>query len=115
MSEMYRYLLEQERILLRALENEGDLHEIYEYSKVQIAWISHERLVHLLVTLFFGGLLLVSFIGAIFLRNGYISVVFIILTILVLFYIVHYYRLENGVQRLYRISNQIYNQIYNEM
>lgn len=112
---MYRYLLEQEQILLRALEKEEELQKIYEYSKTQIAWLSHERLVHLIVTLFFGGLLSASFIGVFFLQNGYIYIVFIILTILVLFYIIHYYRLENGVQRLYRISNQLYDKINHPM
>ena len=108
---MYKYLLEQEKILIDALENENELREIYEYSKTQIAWISHERLVHLLVTLFFGMLLLISVFAAMLFKQIILSVLFVILAIVVIFYVVHYYRLENGVQRLYNISNQIYSKM----
>ena len=108
---MYKYLLEQEKILLNALKYEDDLEKIYEYSKTQIAWISHERLVHLLITLYFGMLVLISVFVAVILRYILLGVLFAILTIVFMFYIVHYYRLENGVQRLYKISNQIYNKI----
>ncbi|MGI6748108.1 MAG: hypothetical protein ACOX4V_07695 [Anaerovoracaceae bacterium] len=108
---MYKYLLEQEKILLNALKYEDDLEKIYEYSKTQIAWISHERLVHLLITLYFGMLVLISVFAAVILRYILLGVLFAILTIVFMFYIVHYYRLENGVQRLYKISNQIYNKI----
>ena len=108
---MYKYLLEQERFLLDTMKNGSNLEELYEYSKVQIAWISHERLVHLLVTLFIGGLLIMSLIGFILLQNKLIGLLSVILIILALFYIIHYYRLENGVQRLYKISNQIYHKI----
>ncbi|HHU18271.1 MAG TPA: hypothetical protein GXZ70_08725 [Clostridiales bacterium] len=104
-------MLEQEKILLNALKYEDDLEKIYEYSKTQIAWISHERLVHLLITLYFGMLVLISVFAAVILRYILLGVLFAILTIVFMFYIVHYYRLENGVQRLYKISNQIYNKI----
>lgn len=108
---MYKYLLEQEKILLDALKHEDDLEKIYEYSKTQIAWISHERLVHLLVTLYFGILVLISVFAAVILKYIMLGVLFAILTIVFMFYVVHYYRLENGVQRLYKISNQIYSKI----
>ncbi len=108
---MYKYLLEQEQLLLNAMKIGTNLEALYEYSKVQIAWISHERLVHLLVTFFISWLIILSFIGLMLLENLLIGLLFIILIILVLFYIVHYYRLENGVQRLYNISNQIHNKM----
>lgn len=108
---MYKYLLEQEKFLIDAIKNGTDLREIYEYSKTQIAWISHERLVHLLVTLFFGMLLLIIVFAAILLKHILLGVLFMILAIVVIFYVLHYYRLENGIQRLYNISNQIYSKI----
>lgn len=108
---MYKYLLEQEHILLNALKNETDLERFYEYSKTQIAWICHERFIHLLVTFFFGSLVLVSFAGALLLQLKSLYILFVLLTVLVVFYIIHYYRLENGVQRLYRIANSIYEKI----
>jgi len=113
---MYEYLLEQERIMIESLDKEEDLNklkEIYEYSKTQIAWISHERLVHLIVTLFTAWILLnIIFIADILKGNmTLIAVLFTIVMIVLMFYLVHYYRLENGVQRLYKTSNKIYNKI----
>jgi Flp pilus assembly protein TadB len=108
---MYKYLLEQEQFLLNAMKTETNLEELYEYSKVQITWISHERLVHLLVLLFTSWLLITAFIGFMLLENLLIGIFCIILTILVPFYVVHYYRLENGIQRLYKISNQIHHRM----
>lgn len=108
---MYKYLLEQEKILLDALKNDQHLEESYEYAKIQIAWLSHERLVHLLVTLFISFLLVLSSIGFLLLSNPLFGVMTILLMILVLFYLLHYYRLENGVQRLYKIANRIHTKI----
>ncbi len=108
---MYKYLLEQERILIMGLQSGKDLEKLYEYSRTQIAWVCHERLVHLIVTLFFGFLLLISASVTMFLGELLFGILFAILLVVVFFYVVHYYRLENGVQRLYLISNQIYDKI----
>jgi hypothetical protein len=64
----------------------------------------HERLVHLLVTLFValfallavGGLLLAPSLA-----TGALAALLLVLTAA---YILHYFRLENGVQRLYGLS-----------
>lgn len=108
---MVTYLLEQEKILLSALKDDENLVETYEYAKVQIVWLSHERLVHLLVTLFISFLLILSALGFLLLQNPLFGVMAILLMILVLFYLFHYYRLENGVQRLYKLANQIHGRI----
>ena len=109
---MYRYLLEQEKLLQEALEKDGNtkeaLGEAFAYAKVQIEWICHERLVHLLVTLFFGMTLLSAFVGLFLLQTPAMGVLFAILTILDVFYIVHYFKMENGTQRLYGLANEIY-------
>ena len=109
--EMYKYLLEQEQILLDVLKNNQDPEAAYEYAKVQIAWLSHERLVHLLVTLFISFVLILAALGFLLLQNPLFGVMALLLMILVLFYLFHYYRLENGVQRLYKIANQIHARI----
>lgn len=109
---MVKYLLEQEKILLDALNNNNNLEEAYEYAKVQIGWISHERLVHLLVTLFIGFVLILSALGFLLLQTPLFGVMAILLMTLLLFYLLHYYRLENGVQRLYKVANQIYGRIH---
>lgn len=108
---MYKYLLEQEQILLDVLKNNQDPEAAYEYAKVQIAWLSHERMVHLLVTLFISFVLILAALGFLLLQNPLFGVMAILLMILVLFYLFHYYQLENGVQRLYKIANQIHARI----
>ena len=109
---MVKYLLEQEQILLDVLKNNQDPETAYEYAKVQIAWLSHERLVHLLVTLFISFVLILAALGFLLLQNPLFGVMAILLMILVLFYLFHYYQLENGVQRLYKIASQIHARIH---
>ena len=67
---------------------------------IKIEFFQHERLIHLLVTLFYGLLTIVfMFFGFSFYLFFAIA---IILLIFLLFYVVHYFRLENGVQYLYK-------------
>ena len=66
---------------------------------------NHERLIHLLVTLFY------ALITIIFLALGFISIIFIIpffiLIIFLLFYIRHYFFLENKIHYLYSLYDKI--------
>ena len=78
-----------------------------EFHEQQVARMQHERLVHLLVTLFIGLFLLIS-VGLALLRPGWavaaLSTLFLALESA---YVVHYFRLENGVQRWYKLWNRI--------
>lgn len=85
---------------------------LYKYHIDRVRDFQHERLIHLLVTLFFGFLLLISLaafllvtINELCLTLGILTV---ILFILELAYIRHYYRLENGVQSLYKLTEKLY-------
>ena len=72
-----------------------------------IKFFQHERLIHLLVTIFLGIATILFFqIG---IQNELILflIIGIITLILFIFYIVHYYFLENSVQELYRHYNNI--------
>lgn len=67
---------------------------------VKIQFFQHERLIHLIVTIFYCLIMLIFMaLGTIFI--GFF-IVGIILLIFVIFYIIHYFRLENGVQYLYK-------------
>ena len=74
--------------------------KIKEEHLTKISFFMHERLVHLLVTLFYG---IFTFISLYFstLYPAFVIVFFIFLIIL-LFYVIHYFRLENGVQYMYK-------------
>lgn len=85
----------------------SDLEEL----KDKIGFFQHERLIHLLVTLFFAVFALV------FLAMGMISYIFLpiffILLIFLVFYILHYFFLENHVQYLYKIYDKMQEKVKN--
>lgn len=67
---------------------------------LKISFFQHERLIHLLVTLFY------ALIYLIFMGLGFIHYIFFIIDLILLVflicYIIHYFNLENGVQYLYK-------------
>lgn len=74
--------------------------EIIDNHLIKISFFQHERLIHLLVTLFYCIILMV------FLYLTTVSFIFvpivIILVVFVILYIIHYFFLENGVQYMYK-------------
>lgn len=73
----------------------------------QISFFSHERLIHLLVTLFFALFTVISmaaFVITSILSLGILSLLFLVLLIP---YVRHYYILENSVQRMYVFYDSI--------
>jgi len=75
--------------------------ERLEYHLIQIEQFQHERLIHLIVTVFVGIVAILFFLFGMFLQNIGILLVFIILVCLFIPYILHYFLLENNVQKLY--------------
>jgi hypothetical protein len=91
---------------------------------VQTKNFQHERLVHLIITLFFAVLTFASWVTfAIWfvvsadssgdkiadLTTFILFLLSVILTILEVFYVRHYYNLENRIQKLYGLSEEVYN------
>lgn len=98
---------------------QDDIQKLNYYHQKTVRDFQHERLIHLIVTLFFAGLLLLS-IATIFLF-AFLPVAYLdtplstlSLTICVflfpteIFYVRHYYQLENGTQKLYELSKKLY-------
>lgn len=95
-----------------------DIDRLISLHRDKIREFQHERLIHLLVTFFFGGLLLffcsVSIVfSQLPAHQGYTltalsSFIALILLVVELFYIRHYYQLENGVQRLEAQTEKIH-------
>ena len=94
--------------------------ELIEYHKTMTQQFQHERFIHLIVTMFFALFMVIFFIffgvieiwlpkggwGDIIAAGiGIIDGIFLIVT---LFYVRHYYRLENGVQELEEITRRLY-------
>jgi Ca2+/Na+ antiporter len=76
--------------------------QIIEEHKVHLSFFMHERLVHLLVMLTFAILAFGTFF--ILMLNFSIGLLVLLALFLVLLvpYIIHYYLLENSVQKMYR-------------
>lgn len=77
--------------------------EIIEEHKLQLTFFMHERLVHLFVTLTFALLAFLTFFAMVITEFQVgIFILFVALMVLLVPYIMHYYLLENGVQKMYR-------------
>jgi hypothetical protein len=105
---MIDYMKKHENYVQEVLANNPDaekLKELLAYHDQQIQWMQHERLVHLIVMLFICLFTLLVFGFSVIQTSMPSMILFVILLILAGAYIVHYYRLENGVQKWYEISN----------
>jgi hypothetical protein len=109
-------MLQHQEIVMRKLNSTATVQELEGlliFHNRQIEWMQHERLIHLIVTLFTSAADL--FLFYIILAKGVFSNVLtiglLILLVLTLFYFIHYYRLENGVQKWYKLSNSIQEKI----
>lgn len=94
----YRNRIDQ---LLMQQGEETDWEEVLKEHLVQIAFFQHERLIHLIVTVTFAILEIISL--AMLLINfswGILGLVFLVMVLLVP-YIAHYYLLENETQKMY--------------
>ena len=92
------------------LHNQGDGYDwraLSEYNLMQIGFFQHERLIHLLVTFFFGAVLIATAISGLILMNLWLLVIAVVSLVLSAFYIRHYFVLENGVQNLYSLEKEI--------
>lgn len=101
-------------IMTREIEKTADKTDLRRYHGQRLSEFQHERLVHLLVTLFFGflvlcfaGLLLWVATLGITVLTGLAGLLALIIVVTEVFYVAHYYRLENGVQRLYTLSEKL--------
>lgn len=88
--------------------------EFLSYHLKQIGFLQHERLVHLLVMLFVILCMLTFMALFLFLDIFLFLIICILLLILTLFYVFHYYRLENTVIEWYFIYNDRIKQVRRE-
>ena len=91
---------------------------MYDYHTIRVRDFQHERLIHLLVTFFFAGLWLLSTGGGLYvltlaadpsgpMLNILAWTLCPLLFLTELFYVRHYYKLENGTQALYVLTKKM--------
>lgn len=93
--------------LLQQPEENTDWEEVLSEHLVQVSFFQHERLIHLIVTVTFALLEIISV--AMLMMNFSWGVLGLVLLVLVLLvpYIGHYYLLENETQKMYAQYDKI--------
>ncbi len=84
-----------------------ELDTLRKQALVQIGFFQHERFIHLIVTMTFAIVTIMTLLGICV--TGYMPLVALMVLLLVLLipYIRHYYILENGTQTLYRYYDSL--------
>lgn len=88
--------------ILNADDADTDYDKLIKEHLVQIGFFMHERLIHLIVTVLFAIGTFMTIFAYLALNNLGLLILTMLLIILLVPYIMHYYRLENGVQKMYR-------------
>lgn len=96
-------IAEGERLLAQESVSESDIESFDRH----IAYCCHERLVHLLVTLTFALLTIITLFIALEFEGMGTLLLFVIFAVMTAAYAWHYYFLENSVQKLYITADNI--------
>ena len=107
---MDKAIVLHEKFILKSLnyvEALPQAEKLYIYHTKMVANFQAERLVHLIVTMFFGLFGLVSCMALLLSTNTTFVWLSLLFMVLLIPYIFHYYKLENGVQRLYKLDKLI--------
>lgn len=96
------------------------VNNLNNYHNTVVQNFQHERLIHLIITIFFAAMLFLAIAGLFFITSissSYVSTnlltilasaIVIILFITELFYVRYYFQLENGTQSLYKYTEILY-------
>lgn len=97
--EYYRGLAEGESV--------KDVEMCLQEMLIQIQFFQHERLIHLIVTVLFAILAVISILASLMIQQLAVLLLCFMFFVLLIPYIRHYYILENGVQKLYEYYDKI--------
>lgn|SRR5574344_78660 len=97
---MKKYLYDYIKEIDELIKSNKITKEILANHLTKISFFQHERLIHLLVTLFYA-ILFILFLALSFLHWSFMIIAGILLVFLIC-YIIHYFHLENGTQYLYK-------------
>ncbi len=110
---MTKYLTRYKEYILKCLADEScDYKQLLDYHRNKIAFFAHERLVHLLVMMLFAVCTVMTILAIVIWETLALIPLAVLLLILLVPYIKHYYFLENSVQTLYKYYDQMYEKVY---
>ena len=95
------YLNYMDKLLENAAFDKGTREQLIQEHLIQIGFFQHERLIHLIVTVVFALLEMLSLIMVMVAPDLFTFLLPIVVLGLLVPYIRHYYILENGVQKMY--------------
>ena len=99
---MEKRILSYRRYIDGLLEEENmDWQEVLKEHLIQIGFFQHERLIHLIVTITFAIMEIISIVATVVSGYAVLIALDVILMVLLIPYIRHYYILENEVQKMY--------------
>ncbi len=98
--EFYRSVAEGEKEI-------GERESFRREMLVQIQFFQHERLIHLIVTVLFALLAVITILASLIIQEPAVFLLCLMFFVLLVPYIRHYYILENGVQKLYEYYDRI--------
>lgn len=93
------------------LEDEANWEEEIKKHLVQIAFFAHERLVHLIVMVLFAIGTIMSILYLNYSGDLIIFALVVALMVLLIPYVMHYYLLENSVQKMYVQYDKMLNKL----
>ena len=83
------------------------IEEVLKEFEIKISYFQHERLIHLIVTVLFAVLEIMA-ISVCLISPQLAAVVFSVMFLILLVpYVMHYYFLENSVQKMYKMRDKI--------
>lgn len=104
---LLNYLNDIDNLLKNSNYSIEEWQKIKKEHLTQISFFQHERLIHLIVTVTFALLEMLSLILVMFQFSIIALLLSFVILILLIPYISHYYLLENGVQKMYEQYDQI--------
>lgn len=106
---MRRQMLDKVKEAEDFLKNgkDEDRDAFLSYMSRWIGYFQHERLIHLIVTMFFAFFSLMMLFSFLYFEELMLGLLFLIFGITTCFYIKHYYLLENKTQYLYTLYDKI--------
>lgn len=110
----YRHYMDE---LLSDIENnhnksKEELEALRAEHLVQVSFFQHERLIHLIVTVLFALLEVISLVMVMMSPELFTLLLTVTVLILLLPYIRHYYILENEVQKMYKQYDKLSHEIW---
>lgn len=110
----YRHFMDEliKEITEKHDKSKEELEQIRQEHLTQVSFFQHERLVHLIVTVTFALLEIVSLLMTMIDAELFALLLTVVVLVLLIPYIRHYYILENEVQKMYKQYDAICKELY---